>query len=401
MQITKEQLKNFILIHQGLNKKIPSTKENILNYIKKVGCIQYDPLNVVGKNTDLILQSRFENYSSEQLFKLLYEDRLLIDGWDKMMSIYLTNDWAKMHYVRKKYTEVLNNSLNKKNQLVHLQYSNEIIDYIKKNGDTMPKDLNLGDTVKYGWGSNKISSLCMDYLFHNGTLGVSSKRGTQKVFNLIEEIIPHNLLNNSNFTFDDFIKWYVKRRIKNIGIYWNKSGDGWLGHYLKDKKLRNETINKLVLEKVLLPLEVDGMKENFYICSEDISIFNNLNSFEEKVEFIAPLDSLIWDRKLVYKIFNFKYTWEVYVPIEKRKFGYYVLPVLYKNKFIARFEPTKIYKDNKFIIKNWWWEEDFTPTPKIIKLINTAIYNFSNYLGCSGVDENTFKIIHKASKKYN
>ncbi len=396
MKISKEQLKNFLITHQGLNKKTSSTKENILSHMKKVGCIQYDPLNVVGKNADLVLQSRFQNYSSEKLYELLYKDKMLVDGWDKMMSIYLCSDWGNMEYVRKKHTEVLNRHLTNKKQIEHLQYIEETVNYIKQNGNTMPKHLDLGNTKKWGWGSGKVSSICMDYLFHNGTLGVVDKVGVQKVFNLIEEIIPDKdeiLKANSNFTFDDFVKWYVKRRIRSIGIYWDKSGDGWLGHYVKDKVLREKAIKQLVFEKQLINVEVECMKEKFYICKEDVEVLNNLKPLKEKVEFIAPLDNLIWDRKLINSVFDFKYTWEVYVPKEKRKYGYYVLPVLYKNKLIARFEPAKVRKGDIFTIKNWWWEENYTPTAKVIELVKENINSFSNYLGCGDVDENTYKII--------
>ena len=89
MQLTKKQARQFMLAHQ---KIIPARKlqgkEGILEYIRHVGCIQFDPLDVVGYNPYLVLQSRIENFKSEYLQELLYSDRKLLDGWDKNMSIY-------------------------------------------------------------------------------------------------------------------------------------------------------------------------------------------------------------------------------------------------------------------------------------------------------------------------
>jgi uncharacterized protein len=99
--ISKEQLRKFLVIYQGLH--YPRTFNGnlgIKEFVKRVGCLQYDPLNVVGRNIDLILQSRIENYEPNMLEKLMYEDRELIDGWDKMMSIYCIEDWAYFERIR-------------------------------------------------------------------------------------------------------------------------------------------------------------------------------------------------------------------------------------------------------------------------------------------------------------
>jgi uncharacterized protein len=90
MQITKIQARRFLLAYQGLlpPRKLKG-KTGILAFISQVGCIQYDPLDIVGNNPDLVLQSRVQGYRREMLKELLYEDRKLLDGWDKMMAIYL------------------------------------------------------------------------------------------------------------------------------------------------------------------------------------------------------------------------------------------------------------------------------------------------------------------------
>ena len=87
LKVTKKQAKKFLIKYHGIHKT-GSTKKDIMDFIDKVGCIQFDPVDVIGKNHDLVLQSRIKNYKPQMTWDLLYKDRKLVDGLDKMMAIY-------------------------------------------------------------------------------------------------------------------------------------------------------------------------------------------------------------------------------------------------------------------------------------------------------------------------
>lgn len=93
------------------------------------------------------------------------------------------------------------------------------------------------------------------------------------------------------------------------------------------------------------------------------------------------------------EIFSFKYTWEVYVPVEKRKFGYYVLPVLYGDQIVARFEPEIHRGSNPFSIKNWWWEDGIAISEELKSAVKKELYAFSRYLQADGVTEESLNKI--------
>jgi uncharacterized protein YcaQ len=80
------------------------------------------------------------------------------------------------------------------------------------------------------------------------------------------------------------------------------------------------------------------------------------------VAFLAPLDPLVWDRTLLRDLFGYDYLWEVYVPEAKRRWGYYVLPLLYGDRFVGRIEPRLDRKAGVLRIAGLWWEEGFDPT---------------------------------------
>lgn len=101
LTISQEHARRFLLTHHGLlppRKMIG--KQGVLDYIRHVNCIQYDPINIVGQNPHLVLQSRVKNYKPTMLDEALYTDRRLLDGFDKQMSIYPVEDWPRFTMYR-------------------------------------------------------------------------------------------------------------------------------------------------------------------------------------------------------------------------------------------------------------------------------------------------------------
>jgi hypothetical protein len=139
-------------------------------------------------------------------------------------------------------------------------------------------------------------------------------------------------------------------------------------------------------------VEVEGFSEPFYLRSQDKPRL--LQSMKQKdpppeVVFMAPLDNLLWDRRLLKRMFGFDYRWEVYVPAPKRRYGYYVLPVLYGDRFIARFEPGLDKVHHLLTVKNWWWEPGVTPSEEMKFDLVQAFRRFLGYLGAVSLDVST------------
>lgn len=399
INISKEELRRFLVVYQGLyTNNTFIGEEGIKKFIERVGCIQYDPLNIVGRNADLVIQSRIEDYDPVMLEDLLYNKRELIDGWDKMMSIYSAKDWPYFKRVRDERKKEVENVLKNRNSLDAINYVEPVKEFIQKNGSTIPSEIDLGSVEKGRWGHGKLSSATMDYMWNSGELGVKEKKNTQKKYDLIERLLPSEILYESEpFQNDEeFYKWYVKRRIGSIGAYWDRSGEGWLGNYISNKTLRQRVLNGLVDEGELVLIRVENLKETFYLRKEDISILNYSTSINgSNVKFLAPLDNLIWDRKLTRDIFDFDYTWEVYKPIDKRKYGYYVLPVLYGDRIVARFEPELNRGNKPLVIKNWWWEDNFEVTNDCIDSVKEALDKFCKYLKADGISKDSFNKINR------
>jgi hypothetical protein len=391
MKITIEQARSFLVRYQFLdNSSSLYGKDGVMQFFNKVGCIQFDPFNIVGRNADLVLQSRISDYKAKMLESLLYKERSLVDGWDKVMSIYPTEDWPYFHLVREVRGKETIATLQNRNSAHALDYIDIVVDTLAENGAMQPKQIGKTAVDKGSWGHGNVYSAAMDYLFHTGKLGVSKKLNVIKVYDLIENLIPPHILEQPAIfeSEHDFYKWYVYRRIASVGMLWNRNGGGWYGTLIPDKKTRQQIFDELVDDGSVTAIEVEGIADRFYARTGDISFETSGQSEDESVRFIAPLDNLIWDRDMTSKLFSFDYTWEVYVPAAKRKYGYYVLPVLCGNRFIARFEPEK--SPTHFCIKNWWWEKDIVVTDELIDMCIQAMEKFAVYLEKEGVHESMY-----------
>lgn len=367
-------------------------KKGVEKIMQRIHSIQYDPLNVVARNADLVLQARVRDYRESDLYNLLYEEHKLVDGFDKEMCIYESRDFARFSFVRSEYHRHIVPTLEHRNQMGIFEILDDVREFIKEHGRTGTKDISIGEVRESRWGHRKLSSAALDYLFNKGELCVADKRGTQKYFDLTERILDtKDYQCDQNMTIEDFLEWYTERRIQSVGFLWNKSGGAWQGRFLSQNETRRSILSKLLEKDKINEIQVEGISEPFYASSnfEEYMKYQTSNSY---VRFIAPLDNMIWDRKMSESLFDFTYSWEVYTPVAKRKFGYYVLPVLYNGQFIARFEAEPIREAGEFVIRNWWWEPETKPNDEMKDAIIKEMERFAKFLKVNNSQKNMSRL---------
>jgi uncharacterized protein YcaQ len=128
---------------------------------------------------------------------------------------------------------------------------------------------------------------------------------------------------------------------------------------------------ELVAEGALVPVTVDGLKGERFVVASELPLLDDAEGevaagappgrHDPGVAFLAPLDPLVWDRDLLRRPFDFDYLWEVYVPAAKRRWGYYVLPILFGDRLVGRIEPRIERRTKSLEIVGLWWEPGFDP----------------------------------------
>ena len=364
--ISKKQARQFLLKKQLL---YPPQQlkglEGIEIVFNTLRVIQYDPLNPCGRNPDLVLQSRVKNIHPNDYYHWLYTEKKGIDIYDKELCIIPIED---LEFVTHRQLQAQQNKNRQAFIKKHQTEVSLILEQIKKTGRITSSDIKLQKQVISGWGSSAlVGRIVLEQLWKMGQLVVVKREGMKKYYDLPDKLHPP-------ITPKKLAKEHILRRLKSVGMLpKSTTGGGWQG-FSSISKL----IAELIKEKIVTEVTIIDRKLKYLIPTEDLDLLNQSPKEIEKImTFIAPLDNLIWDRNMIEDLFNFHYRWEVYTPINKRKFGYYVLPILYGDQFIGRIEPVKT-KDNNIEIKGLWFEHKWEKVEQVA--FQKSLVEFNNYL---------------------
>ena len=380
--ITKGQAKRFILSKQGLLGKHRFVgKDGAYQYVRQAGCIQFDPVDVCGKNAELTLQSRVKGFTKQMLSTLLYKDRLLVDYSDKELSIWPREDWPYFAGYRE-MSKAHGASFPGIPEL-----EERAVAYIRQHGpvssDTLPIEGKIFWHSSMHWsgnwhGQSPAARSVLEQLYTDGVLLIHHKSGSRKFYDLADRYFSPELLSAPNPCENEaaFRQWRVKRRIGAVGLLWNRRSDAWLGISMSTTE-REEAFVALEQAEEIRPVQVEEIRSPLYLLSSDQplleAVIADTIDDHERLEFLAPLDPMLWDRKLIEAIWNFRYSWEIYTPQEKRKYGYYVLPMLCGDRFIGRIEAAADRKAGTLVVKNVWYEPRVRPTKKLAHALDGAI----------------------------
>ena len=393
--ITRQQARQFILARQGLIGSYRFIgKDGAYAYVRQAGCIQYDPVDVCGRNAELTLQSRVKGFRKSMLHELLYEDRKLVDYADKELSIWPTEDWPYFSSYRDRSRE-LGRTFDGLEEL-----KTRAIRYIRENGpvcsDTLPIEGEIFWHSSMHWSGNwdkksQAARSVLEQLYTDGELIIHHKKGSRKYYDLAEKYIPASVLHAENPCGDDeaFASWRVLRRIGAVGLLWDKNSTAFLGIDLNAER-RKRILADLTEAGQVSSVMVEGIKTPFYYRSEDDALMRTIlegqADLKPRMSFMAPLDPLFWDKTLILALWDYRYSWEIYTPAVKRKYGYYTLPILFGDRFTGRIEAVADRKKKILCVKGLWWEPDVRQTKKLNTALERTLRNFAAFNDCREIE---------------
>jgi uncharacterized protein YcaQ len=332
-RISIEQARRLALHAQGL--AIPPQRQTVGDVVRRIGCLQLDPVAAVARSPLLVLNARMRGGATEKaLDSAAYTDRVLFDYWAHEASLCHIDDLAlhrwQMHRWlqlprRRPYAEFLERNSD---------FAEELVAEIRERGPLRAQDIEEReiDHWEHGHWTEDVNwrqtiARLLDVLWLTGRIGVHSRDGLTRRWHVLEECLPPNALEGLRELSDvEATRMAVGRALGMLGV-------AKPGHVRKHFTRNRYPHLEEVLHADAVELRVDGTSGAWYAREEDLE--RELEPGRRTIA-LSPFDNVLCDRARTAELFGFDHRLEIYVPPQKRIWGYYVLPILHGERFVAR-----------------------------------------------------------------
>jgi hypothetical protein len=368
--------RRFLVVRHFLapSRSLPVAEESVLAVVDRLGSLQFDPLEVAGRNHDLVLHARVPGYRRAWTDRLLYDRRLLFEAYNKGLSILPTRElpWHRLTWDRARRAhegEIFRD---------HGDHVAELLDRVRRDGPISTADLERSEVIDWYWGPTLKSRAVLEALAEAGILGIARRDGNRRYYDLAERLFPAGLLEERVPEREQMLHRLLSRYRAHGLLGATGQSEIFLGfgpgEPLADgspRPRRAALLAELVARGELVPFTIEGVRGVHHLVTDELPLLAQAErevaaghppgGAPPSVTFLAPLDPLVWDRNLLRSLFRFDYLWEVYVPAVKRRWGYYVLPLLFGDRFVGRIEPRFDRSARAVRILRLWWENGFDP----------------------------------------
>jgi uncharacterized protein len=328
----------------------------VLEVFRKLGSIQFDPLAVAGRSHDLVLHARVADYDPAWC-DLLYERREIFEAYNKGLSFVPTSDFAWFRgALSRSAPQILTENAD---------VAARVLERIRAEGPLSSLDFERESgpaTDWFGVPTNTVRAVLEAYTV-TGVLGLARREGNRRFYDLLERLLPADVLAHE-LPLRERLRHKLLSRYRAHGLLGVSAGDtfGGLGPAKADSKYPGRTAlrEELVERGELVPVEVESVGKRFVVRA-DVELLETPPGPTSSVAFLSPFDALVWDRKLLGSLFDFDYVWELFLPPAKRRWGWYVLPIVFGDRLVGRIEPRIDRADARVQVLDVWWENGFAP----------------------------------------
>ena len=389
MRISAEHARRFLVRRHLLAppRSLPARAASVLTVIEHLGLLQFDPLEVPGaRNHDLVLHNRIRGYRRGWCERWLYgRDRRLIEVYNKSLNILPMEELPRYALAWDRAGSHYRDSILREQSAV----ADAIVAQIHRDGPLSTASFKEHNhAVDWWWAPTSAARAVMEALFVSGRLGIAYRDGNRRYYDLIERLVPAEMLGRRE-SEDEALRHRLLSRYRAVGLLAGQAPADVI-YSTGTVADRRRWLAELVEAGALLPVAVEGLKQMRYAMADERPLLEaaaNRSRRPPAVTFLAPLDPLVWDRRLLRELFGFDYTWEVYVPAAKRRHGYYVLPLLFGDRIVGRIEPRLDRRSGELAILGVWFEPDFAPMeePHFVPALATALAAYRAFVGATAM----------------
>jgi uncharacterized protein len=363
VRVTAEAARRYLVARHALApaRSLEGGPDAVLEVFRRLGSIQFDPLAVAGRTHDLVLHARVADYDPAS-FDLLYERREIFEAYNKGLSFVLTSEfpWFRGTLSRSAPRVLEENA----------EVAGRVLERIRADGPLSTFDFERAQGATTDWfgvPTNTVRAVLEAYTV-TSVLGLARRDGNRRYYDVLERLLPADVLARE-IPLTDQLRHKLLSRYRAHGLLGVGGGGdifGGIGPAKPDPRWptypgRTALREELIDDGELVPVEVEQVRGKRFVPKDEVELLAAPPEPASSVAFLPPFDPLVWDRGLLGSLFEFDYVWELFVPPAKRRWGWYVLPMLFRDRLVGRIEPRIDRAAGRVQVLDLWWEDGFVP----------------------------------------
>ncbi len=359
-RIPNDQARLLFLDRHGLatNTGGPARGADLAGVIRALGFVQIDSINTVERAHHMILSSRRQRYRSANLAPLLERDRQVFEHWTHDASIIPMEFFPHWRLRFRRDAERLRQRWKNWQRHGFEEKFDTVLAQIAKHGPCCSADVGKDEKrSKGGWWDWHPSKTALEYLWRTGQIAVTRREGFRKVYDLTENVIPAATL-ATRFGEDQTIDWACRAALERLGFgtageiaaFWDlvtpAEASRWCARALAAGQI----------EEVEVGMANGSPPRASFALADLPAQLDKLTEPPARIRILSPFDPALRDRRRALRLFGFDYRIEVFVPQARRKYGYYVFPVIEGTRMIGRID-MKSRRDSETLHVRAFWPE--------------------------------------------
>lgn len=387
--IAIEHARTLAVVAQGLDRRPRGrvTAGRILETVERIGCVQLDTISVVARSHETTLFSRLGPFDPSLVWSLYGEPDGLTEYWGHAAAIVPTRMLKlfrlKMLDKEREYAQPGGWSA----QLGEVEA--QVLATIRAGGPKMSRDFDGPEGGKAGpwvWYGGKPAKEALDMLWTTGALTIVDRVGFQRVYDLMERARP-GALDGPLPEPAAVRREFARRALRALGL----ATPTWLAdyfrtgqrHYLNVAAARRE-LQQMEADGEAIRVAVEGLAGPLWVAHETLPLLEEIAAGGRKATLttvLSPFDNLNWQRSRTSELFGFDYRLEIYVETQKRQWGYYTMPILYRGRLIGRLDPHYDRKARVFTVRAIYLEAGQAPREPVATAVARALREYVTHLG--------------------
>ncbi len=396
LEISLESARRLAVTKQHLAGRLPNrpSSREVLSVIRDVGYIQWDPVSIVAPSHLLSLWSRVGRFRPAGLERLLWSEKSVFEHWTPMASLVLTEDYPLYLSLMRRYPTSLSPSWGshrtraKRFLAGHAELRRRMLAELKVGPlrlgdfqDHLKTRTNAGD-----WAPRSDVEQMLFHLTMSGETMVVGRQGNQNLWGLSEAFLPA-WVDRTPLSEEECERVAAQRAIRALGT----ATPSEITYYFVRGRYMNlrRALNRLLEESAIRPVAIEGLpdREERYIHEQDLPVLESVGSsrWHPRMSLLPPFDNLLGSPRRTQRLFGFDYVREQFLPKEKRRYGTYVLPILWGERLIGRVDP-RLDRARGELVINSVHAEPGAPTERSVgDQIGATVATLADFVGARRV----------------